>query len=131
MAFGPSLGSLAERLTNDPYVIFYLAFGLHGIVALFAWFVIPESLLPAQMEATRRTRVGRMFSFLSPLAVFAPLPQKGGVSPQNALKKDWSLTWLALSLAPESLVVGGVPFWLQYAIGKFNWSAEIVRVPSR
>lgn len=139
VAFGPSLGSLAERLTDNPYVVFYLAFGLHGIVALFAWFIIPESLLPAQMEATRRTGVGeseghwfsRMFSFLSPLAVFAPLPQKGGVSPQNAFKKDWSLTWLALSFAPESLVVGGVQYWLQYAIGKFNWSAEIVRMPLR
>lgn len=139
VAFGPSLGSLAEHLTSNPNVVFYLAFGLHAIVALFAWFIIPESLLPAQMEATRRTRVGeseghrfsRMFSFLSPLVVFAPLSQKGGVSPQNALKKDWSLTWLALSFAPESLVVGSVQFWLQYAIGKFNWSAEIVRVPSR
>jgi len=139
VAFGPSLGSLAERLTDNPCVVFYLAFALHAIAALFAWFIIPESLLPAQMEATRRTRVeereghwfSRMFSFLSPLAVFAPLPQKGGVSPQNALKKDWSLTWLALSFAPESLVVGGVQYWLQYAIGKFNWSAEIVRAPSR
>jgi len=107
-------------------VVFYLSLGLHVVNALFTWFIIPESLLPAQMDAARRTRVfSRMFSFLSPLAVLAPLQQEVGVSPQKALKKDWSLSWLALSFAPESLVIGSMAYLLQYAVGKFNWTAEI------
>jgi len=134
VALGPSLGGIAEHLSGNPYIIFYLALGLHTINALFQWFVIPESLLPAQMDAARRARggrgkshwFGRIFSFLGPLSVLAPLPTKGGVNPQEALKKDWSLTWLALSLAPESLLIGGMQYWLQYAAGKFNWSAEMV-----
>ncbi len=139
VGFGPSLGALFEHLFDNPYVVFYLALGLHVVNALFTWFIIPESLLPAQMDAARRTRgrggevhwFSRMFSFLSPLAVFAPLQQKGGVSPQKALKKDWSLLWLALSFAPESLVIGSMAYLLQYAVGKFNWTAEIVGVQLR
>jgi hypothetical protein len=135
VAFGPTLGSLAERLYGNPYVVFYLALGLHAVNALFTWFIVPESLLPAQMDAARRTRRGsganwfsRMFSFLSPLAVFAPFPRKGDAPPQEDPQKDWSLTWLALSFAPESLILGGLQYTLQYAIGKFNWSTEIVRM---
>jgi len=135
VAFGPTLGALAERLYGNPYVVFYLALGLHAVNALFTWFIVPESLLPAQMDAARRTRGGsgtnwfsRMFSFLSPLAVFVPFPRKGDAPPQEDPKKDWSLTWLALSFAPESLILGGLPYTLQYAVGKFNWSAEIVRM---
>jgi hypothetical protein len=124
-------------LSGDPYLVFYLALGLHAINALFQWFIIPESLLPAQMDAARRARgegskgswFSRMFGFLGPLAVLAPHPQKGGVNPQKALKKDWSLTWLALSLAPESLVFGSIQYWFQYLIGKFNWSTETVGMP--
>lgn len=127
-------GGIASRLSGNPYIIFYLAIGLHTINAFFQWFVIPESLLPAQMDAARRARKGRgkghrfsrVFSFLGPLSVLAPLPPKGGVNPQEVLKKDWSLTWLALSLAPESLLIGGMQYWLQYAAGKFYWSAEMV-----
>lgn len=136
MALGPSLGGVAERLSGNPYFIFYLALGLHTINALFQWFVIPESLLPAQMVAARRARRGigkvrrlsRIFSFLGPLSVLAPIPLQGVVNPQVALKKDWSLTWLAFSLAPESLLIGGMQYWLQYAAGKFYWSAEMVGV---
>ena len=136
VAFGPSIGGLVEHLSGNPYIILYIALGLHTINALAQWFIIPESLLPAQMDAARRARgkarkghwFSRLFSFLSPLTVLAPLPRKGGVNPQKALEKDWSLTWLALSLAPESLVFGGSQFWFQYAAGKFNWTAEMVSV---
>jgi hypothetical protein len=133
VAFGPTLGGLVGRLLGNPYSVFYLALGMHAINVLFSWFVVPESLLPAQMDAARRARGGSkgrwfswVFNFLAPLAVLAPLPQKGSVTPQRALKKDWSLTWLALSFAPESLVFGGMQYWLQYAAGKFNWTGEIV-----
>lgn len=136
MALGPSLGGIAERLSGNPNFIFYLALGLHAINALFQWFVVPESLLPAQMDAAQRAkkgrgkghRFGRIFSFLGPLSVLAPLPTKGGVNPQETIK-DWSLTWLALSLAPESLLIGGMQYWFQYAAGKFYWSAEKVGMP--
>ncbi|KAH9963743.1 major facilitator superfamily domain-containing protein [Russula dissimulans] len=134
VAFGPSLGGLAEHISGNPYVIFYVALGLHVINALFTWFIIPESLLPAQMDAARRARgvgtkshrFGRVFGFLAPLKVLAPLPRVGSVSPQKTLEKDWSLTWVALSYAPESLLFGGAQYWLQYAAAEFNWTAEIV-----
>ena len=137
MALGPSLAGLAEHITGNPYIIFYLALGLHAINALSQWFIIPESLLPAQMDAARRAKrkAGkghwfiRMFSFFSPLTLLAPLPQNRGDNSQKASEKDWSLTWLALSLAPESLVLGGMQYWYQYAVGKFNWSAEMVGMP--
>jgi hypothetical protein len=133
VALGPSLGGIVERLSGNPFIIFYLALGLHFIHALFLWFVIPESLLPAQMDAARRRAENKRhwynrFNFLAPLAILAPVARKEGVAPQQALKKDWSLTWLALSYAPDSLVLGSMPYWFQYAAGKFNWTAEIVSV---
>ena len=128
MALGPSLGGLVEHLSGNPYIIFYIALGLHAINALFQWFIVPESLLPAQMDAARRAREAAkgnwfrlMFSFLSPLTVLAPLSQ-------TSLKKDWSLTWLALSLAPQSLAIGSMHYWFQYTAGKFNWTAEMVGI---
>ncbi|KAI0248117.1 major facilitator superfamily domain-containing protein [Lactifluus subvellereus] len=134
MALGPSLGGLIERLSGNPYIIFYIALGLHTINTLFLWFIIPESLLPAQMDFAQRAKRAEsrghwsnwIFGFLSPLAVLAPVAHKEGVTPQKALKKDWSLTWLALSYAPDSLVLGGMQYWFQYAAGKFNWTGEIV-----
>ena len=136
MALGPSLGGLAERLSGNPNLIFYIALGMHTINTLFLWFIIPESLLPAQMDFARRAKRAEsrshwsnwIFSFLSPLAVLAPVTHKESVTPQKALKKDWSLTWLALSLVPYSLVLGGGHYSLQYATGKFNWTGEIVRI---
>ena len=137
MALGPSLGGLAERLSGKPYVVFYIALGLHTVIACFFWFIIPESLLPAQMDAARRAKRALnqgyfsswVSGFLAPLTVFAPVAQKDGVTPQKFLKKDWSLTWLALSFAPDSLVGGGIQYLFQYAAGKYNWTAEMVRFP--
>ncbi|KAI0260813.1 major facilitator superfamily domain-containing protein [Gloeopeniophorella convolvens] len=134
MAFGPSLGGIAERLSGSPYIIFYLALGSHCINAFFTWFVIPESLLPAQMEAARRAKraessrwYGKIFGFITPLAVFAPTaPEGGGATPQKAIKRDWSLTWMAFSYFPDSLILGGMQYWFQYASGKFGWTGEIV-----
>ncbi|KAH9060380.1 MFS general substrate transporter [Lactarius deliciosus] len=134
MALGPSLGGLAERLSGNPYVVFYIALGSHAIAACFFWLVVPESLLPAQMDAARRAHRASnqgyipswVFGFFAPLTVFAPVARKDGVTPQKFLKKDWSLTWLALSYAPDTLVVGGMQYWFQYAAGKFNWTGEMI-----
>jgi hypothetical protein len=136
-ALGPSLSGLVEHLSGKPYVVFYIALGSHAIIACFFWFIIPESLLPAQMDAARRAKrasnQGHLSSwvsnFFAPLTVFAPVTQKDGVTPQKFLKKDWSLTWLALSFAPDSLVAGGIQYWFQYAAGKYNWTGEMVRLP--
>lgn len=90
------------------------------------------------MDAARRAqRVSNqghfsswVFGFFAPLKVFAPVAQKDGVTPQKFLNKDWSLTWLALSYAPDSLAIGGMQFWFQYAAGRFNWTGEMVRLPT-
>jgi MFS family permease len=131
LALGPSLGGLVERLSGKSYVIFYIALASHAIAAFVFWFIIPESLFPAQMDAARRAqRVSKqrhwVFGFFAPLAVFAPVAQKDGVTPQKSLKKDWSLTWLALSYAPDTLVFGGMQYWFQYAAGRFNWTGEMM-----
>ncbi|KAH8997654.1 major facilitator superfamily domain-containing protein, partial [Lactarius hatsudake] len=134
VALGPSLGGLTERLSGKPYFVFYIALGSHVITACFLWLIIPESLLPAQMDSARRahraSNQGRfpswVFGFFAPLTVFAPVARKDGVTPQKFLKKDWSLTWLALSYAPDSLVFGGIQYWFQYAAGKFNWTGEMI-----
>lgn len=134
VALGPSLGGLAERLTGKSYVVFYIALGAHAVAACFIWFIVPESLLPAQMEAARRAQrasnQGHFSSWISgffaPLTVFAPVAQKEGVTPQKSIKKDWSLTWLALSYALDSLIFGGIQYWFQYAAGKFNWTGEMI-----
>lgn len=89
------------------------------------------------MDAARRTKRALnqgyfsswVSGFLAPLTVFAPVTQKDGVTPQKFPKKDWSLTWLALSFAPDSLVYGGIQYWFQYAAGKYNWTGEMVRLP--
>ncbi|KAH8985716.1 MFS general substrate transporter [Lactarius akahatsu] len=136
VALGPSLGGLIEHLSGKLYVVFYIALGLHVITACFFWLIIPESLLPAQMDFARRahraSNQGRfpswVFGFFAPLTVFAPVARKDGVTPQKSLKKDWSLTWLALSYAPDSLVFGGVQYWFQYAAGRFNWTGEMARL---
>lgn len=90
------------------------------------------------MDAARRAqRVSNqgyflrwVFGFFAPLTVFAPVAQKDGLTPQKLLKKDWSLTWLALSYAPDSLVLGGMQYWLQYAAGRFNFTGEMVCLPA-
>ncbi|KAI9453161.1 MFS general substrate transporter [Lactarius psammicola] len=134
VALGPTVGGLVERLSGKPYVVFYIALGSHAITACFFWLVVPESLLPAQMDAARRAQRAPnrghfpswLFGFFAPLTVFAPVARKDGVTPQKFLKKDWSLTWLALSFAPDSLVFGGMQYWFQYAAGKFNWTGEMI-----
>lgn len=134
LALGPTIGGLAEHLSGKPYVVFYIALVAHVIIACFFWFITPESLLPAQMDAARRVKRASnegYFSswasgFFAPLTVFAPVAHKGGVTPQKSLKKDWSLTWLAFSFAPDSLVMGGIQYSLQYAAGKYNWTGEMI-----
>ena len=90
--------------------------------------------MDAARRAKRASNKGYFSSWLSdffaPLTVFAPVTQqKDGVTPQKSLKKDWSLTWLAFSFAPESIVLGGIQYSLLYAVGKFKWTGEMVRLP--
>ncbi|CDO72941.1 hypothetical protein BN946_scf185002.g126 [Trametes cinnabarina] len=53
MAIGPTLGGLAIRLSRTFISVFYIAAGLHLVYAFLIWFVIPESLSPAEMHAAR------------------------------------------------------------------------------
>ena len=83
--------------------------------------------MDAARRAKRASNKGYFSSWLSDF--FAPLTQqKDGVMPQKSLKKDWSLTWLAFSFAPESIVLGGIQYLLLYAVGKFKWTGEMVRL---
>ncbi|KAH7340752.1 major facilitator superfamily domain-containing protein [Rhizoctonia solani] len=129
MAFGPTLGAILTRQTNDLLSIFYVATGLHVIYAIFAIFIVPESLdakhRAAAMErykanqdpnATWFSHVKHAVStFARPLVVFIPHTRPRGKG------RDWSLTWIGIAFASAMLNMGSYTFKFQYAIAQFGW----------
>lgn len=119
VAFGPTLGSLVIRATQDILTPYYLAIPTHMTMMIVFFFVIPESLTvearrvlaekrakaeEVRDEVVRRAKeegrewslvrsvLGRVFGFLSPLGVF--LPRRGKDGQRSG---DWNLTLLVLS----------------------------------
>lgn len=115
-ALGPTLGGLLIRFTQQTIYVFYVGALIHMLYAFMIWFIVPESNSQKKMQRARakyqeeveqsqRAREGasilirgkRLFSFLTPLAVFNPVPMS-----ENSLKpprRDWSLALIALSYA--------------------------------
>lgn len=115
VAIGPVLGGLLIRFTGTFIVVFYTSAIIHVIYALLVWFVIPESLSKADMlDARARYKAAneeyfaahahggvlvffkRMFSFLTPLAIFLPVRVDGG-KPGKGQRKDWNLLFIVSS----------------------------------
>ncbi|EMD33326.1 hypothetical protein CERSUDRAFT_57074 [Gelatoporia subvermispora B] len=130
-------GSPASRVHNGaPTVtsVFYIAAMCSFVNFLLALFVFPESLEkkkakadtvasvePVAPEEAPTTKSSRLFSFLSPLALF--LPRKIEV-PGQPPRKDWSLTFLALALFGYLLSTGLFQIKYLYAEHIYNWGAE-------
>lgn len=110
MAIGPAFGGLLIRQSGDLLAVFYYAFSNHFAFACMVWFVIPDSLAPAQLARAKAaynkgkahaTRgIGGLFahlvSFLTPLKLFVPITVATGDNPLKR-RKDWNLTFIAAS----------------------------------
>ncbi|GAW01298.1 MFS general substrate transporter [Lentinula edodes] len=140
-ALGPTLGGLLIRFTQQTIYVFYVGALIHMIYAFMIWFIVPESNSQKKMQRARakyqeeleqsqRAREGagilirakRLFSFLTPLAVFNPVPVSE--NPLKPPRQDWSLALIALSYAFTVSVVGSVTYKFQYAASAFDWSSE-------
>ena len=118
MAVGPLLGGLIIRFTGQFIIVFYISTAIHAFYAFLIWFVIPESLSPADLAAARARHkldmeeyrashasggvlvfFKRMFAFLTPLAMFLPIDLNKGGNPAKGRRLDWSLFFLAIAYA--------------------------------
>ncbi|KAF7985122.1 hypothetical protein HWV62_9037 [Athelia sp. TMB] len=143
MALGPTLGGILISLTNNPLTVFYVAFGLHSCYAILVWFLMPESLSKAEMqasliknkeetEALKSARAGaaagfnsvlkRALSVLSPLALFLPVRVEG------KKHRDWNLTFLALGYGLVLSIMGLYPYTFLYATTSFGWTATNIGI---
>ncbi|CAK5264919.1 unnamed protein product [Mycena citricolor] len=135
LSAGPTAGGLLIKYTHNTLSVFYLTAAIHALYAFMTWFLLPESLSAAQMQASalqkkereaalarrERTllfRVERMFAFLQPLAVFFPerVPGKRG--------RDWNLMLLAAGYGLAISIMGSMSFKTQYLIATFHWTSE-------
>ncbi|KAF5358151.1 hypothetical protein D9756_001317 [Leucocoprinus leucothites] len=147
IAIGPTLGSLLIRSTGHILSVFYGAMVVHVLYAILIWFILPQSLslsyrLRARETYARRKRQGasertdrlsvralllfkRLFSFLAPLAVFAPVIQEAS-NPLKKQKRDWNLTIIGAAYMITISVMGSYNYTFQYAAATFGWTSEIL-----
>ncbi|OSD08608.1 MFS general substrate transporter [Trametes coccinea BRFM310] len=145
MAIGPTLGGLSIRLSGTFISVFFIAAGLHFIYALLIWFVIPESLSPAEMRAARGRHAAeeetyraahahggamvllkRMFAFLTPLLLFVPVEIGEGGSPAKGKRRDWSLCLVVAAYGFTISLMGSYVYFMQYIQTFFQWDTEQV-----
>ncbi|KAF8134935.1 major facilitator superfamily domain-containing protein [Boletus edulis] len=120
--------------------VFWVAICGSFVNLLLVLFVFPESL-PASRRAVNRKGKHRAIegnhawvvmrvlkSFISPLAVFlptdVPVISSVGMPGQLRTRKDWSLTFLALSLFVHTLASGLFQIKYLYAEHVYDWAAE-------
>ncbi|KAI0273597.1 major facilitator superfamily domain-containing protein [Gloeopeniophorella convolvens] len=139
-AFGPAIYGVVVHVYKRPVLVFYIAVAMNFTYAVANCCIVPESLLRAQMKISRRKHseelarrksgffswLGKLFSFLSPIGIFAPVRVNRGATPRRTTRRDWALTLLALSFGLETLVSGSAQYWFQYAIQTFGWSSGMV-----
>ncbi|TDL24842.1 MFS general substrate transporter [Rickenella mellea] len=153
-AIGPTFGGFLIHVTETVLSVFYFATFAHVLFAFVVWVVIPESLSRRSMQESRQRRVAelaealdaeraeaeagrstgicllmrfkRLFGFLSPLTVFAPKSLDKDNAPGKRRAKDWSLTFLVLSLGFNILIMSSYSYKFQYAAATFGWSSEVM-----
>lgn len=155
MAVGPTIGSLLIRATKNILSVFYAAGLTHLLYAICVWFIIPESVSQLQMkhakekfeeeqlvlERERKSnpvagwliRLKRLFTFLTPLAVFYPekkvMPAELSSSRKNSTwrDRDWSLFCLVISYGCiSSIVVSEKCVIYRNKLTAFYWALGIV-----
>lgn len=136
IGLGPSIGGVLIRLSENVLSVFIAATFVHLVYAFMIWFVIPESVPPPRMIASRlrykeelrslkearegvaagvAVRIRRLFGFLTPLTIFMPATMEG--QQQNPLKKekkDWNLTLVAVSYGLVILIMVGFYLFVSY-----------------
>ncbi|KZP29860.1 MFS general substrate transporter [Athelia psychrophila] len=141
-AIGPTLGGL---LADRGSVIspFYGATLLHIIYGCLVWFFVPESTTRRAMADSRYryeeelknanterdvnehlfVRFSKAFWYSVPLGIFMPRPIPGPAGTSSTGKRDWNMTYLAISVGLVNIVVGSVSSIYQYALYIFGWSS--------
>ncbi|KAG8916624.1 hypothetical protein FRC02_003701 [Tulasnella sp. 418] len=143
IAAGPSFGSLLVSYTDDLLMVFYLALGVHIMLLLFIWTVLPESISPETIQAlaeereervkareqeriraraegsTRLNRLAGLAAFLRPLRIFLPKSR-----PNGQPGKDWNLFCLVIVYGIMTTYLAMFQYKSQYAIAVFGWNAE-------
>ena len=103
---GPALGGLLGQF--GPRVPFYVAAGISGVNLVYGWFVLPETLAPANRRAFEWRRA-------NPFGAFKVFARYHGVVP---------LCIVLFSFFFFSSVYPAIwPFW---AMAKFGWSTAMV-----
>ncbi|KAJ7698588.1 major facilitator superfamily domain-containing protein [Mycena rosella] len=140
LAIGPMLGSLVVRLTHNPLSVFYMAAAFRILQTCLVWFILPESLPPAQMERalvkhleiristddrTSLFYVRRLLFFLKPLAVLLPEKTTNRHSSLGA-RRDWDLPILVLAFGLILLASASLTNQLLYARYTFGWDSEYI-----
>ncbi|KAH9484437.1 putative membrane protein C14C4.07 [Psilocybe cubensis] len=149
MSLGSAIGSLLIRYTGHILSVFYLATILHLIYTILVWTVVPESLTQEQMDEAKENYadellessnnhnrnpasiriipyIKRLFSFLSPLAVFKPTVTKPGQNPLAKPKKDYNLALVAIAYGATISLMGSNSYKYQYAESTFGWKTTTV-----
>lgn len=146
MAVGPVLGGLLIRFTGHALSVFYVATAVHIVYALLIWVAIPESLTKKDMAEAKAkydeemcelarerdlnptvgflVKLKRIFSFLSPLAIFMPEIERADENPLKIPRRNWNLTLMAIGYGSTVSVVGSYSYKFQYAASTFGWSSE-------
>ncbi|KAG8687516.1 hypothetical protein FRC08_011923 [Ceratobasidium sp. 394] len=143
VAAGPTIGSVL------PYDAFWISIVLGVVNLLLVLLCLPESLTRAQREAFRASRIslalddikpstghgllGRVRghirssikSTLGPMAILRPRKRTG--QGQAVSGEDWSLTYLAISLALYLLTIAIYSVKFLYAEHVFGWGPAEVR----
>ncbi|KAI0780685.1 major facilitator superfamily domain-containing protein [Trametes elegans] len=142
MSVGPLLGGFILRATHKLFPVFYVTTTIDALVALCVWFVIPESLPRAAIDAHRAAQaqsdataapeggaLGKLrrwaaaFDIVSPMSVL--LPKKLDV-PGKGRTMDWNLTVLGAAYGFGTLVLASVYQQVQYASLTYGWTSETI-----
>ncbi|VDC07437.1 unnamed protein product [Peniophora sp. CBMAI 1063] len=140
---GPLLSAFIAR-DFGPVSVFYAGAGVHLLFLFLVWFVIPESLVPAQIEAAQQQYARDLelhnaasgglwadtkkaaLNVIEPLAVFLPSSFSFGIPSIRLPTRSWGLFIIAMAYLPDNLLTGAGAFYLQYGMGSFGWgTAEL------
>ncbi|KAF9039315.1 major facilitator superfamily domain-containing protein [Panaeolus papilionaceus] len=142
-AVGPTMGSLLISKTHNVLSVFYFGGILHLLLLIITLFVLPESVSMEKRQRSKEiylrdlhnrssgqedqdpssngiARLHRLLPFLWSLAVFLPTQEKNR-NPLRRIKRDWSLTLVALGYGDAATATVAYPFKLQYAVAIFHW----------
>ncbi|KAI0315668.1 major facilitator superfamily domain-containing protein [Amylostereum chailletii] len=137
---GPFMCSTITHLTGNSLNVYWLSIPVHILFLLICWLILPESLLPIQMEVAQRKHqeeiaarrpkekwlsLSLLLSPLAPLGVFLPKSAPDNSS-RNTRRKDWSLALIALAYLPDTLISGAGVYYFQYGISFFGWASEMI-----